>query len=775
MKVICVKSKAIRLFAVLALLAGPFLISSTAPVIAQATGSVSFSQIIVNGNQRIESATIRNFAGIQRGKPVTPGEINAAYQRLVATGLFEEVAVTPRGGQLVIAVREYPTINRINFESNKKIKDEKLADLITSRPRHTYSPVQAEADAAIIVEAYRQAGRHTAEVKPKIIRRSDNRVDLVFEIFEGKTVEIQRLSFVGNRSFSDRRLRLVLSTKQAGILRGLIRSDTFIADRIEFDKQVLRDFYLSRGYVDFEILSVATEVARQRNGFFVTFKVREGQSYKFGQISTSSALSEIDPDEFQSIVRIKPGTTYGPNAVETVVSRMETLASQKGLNFIRVNPRVTRNDQNLTLDIEFVIERGPRVFVERIDIEGNTTTLDRVVRRQFKTVEGDPFNPREIRQASRRIEALGFFSRSDVSAREGSSPDRVIVDVDVEEQKTGSLSFGLSYSGSGGVGGTLSLSESNFLGRGQFVKVELGGGENSANYDLTFAEPAFLDRKVRLELGAFHRSSTQQASFFDTKSTGFAPKLGFPVSRKGVLEVSYRGESKTILNKDPDSSILIVEGTRQTGAIGLSYTYDSRKSGLNPNAGIIFRLNQEIAGVGGTARYSKTSALLGARTSVMNEEVGLSVELEGGFLTDFSGASSISDRFFMGENVMRGYQASGIGPRDMGAPNEDALGGNMFAVARLEANFPIGLPEEYGIDGGVFLDVGSLWGLDDLDGGEAGGEPVLTAGMQLRAVVGVSLFWKTAIGPLRFNLSRVLAGPAYDKPESFSMTIGSSF
>jgi len=465
--------------------------------------------------------------------------------------------------------------------------------------------------------------------------------------------------------------------------------------------------------------------------------------------------------------------------LDSTIARMEAVATKAGLNFIRINPRVTRNDDTRTLDIEFVIERGPRIFVERIDIEGNVTTLDRVIRRQFDTVEGDAFNPRKIREASSRISALGFFAKADVTTREGSSGDRIIVDVNVEEKNTGSLSFGVTYGASSGVGGTVSLSESNFLGRGQFVKIELGGGSDNLNTELTFTEPSFLDRDLRFSINAFRSSTTQQNAFYDTRNTGFSTNLGFPISENGRLDVKYRYASNQILNVDVASSALIVAGTRNLSSIGLTYVFDNRTSGLSRNSGIIFRVSQEIAGLGGAVGYTKTSALIGGRTTRFNDALVLNLELEGGFLSDFSGTSSLGDRFFLGDAIMRGYQSKGMGPRDTTVgTNQDALGGNMFAVARLEANFPIGLPEEYGVSGGVFMDVGSLWGLDDLDGGLIAGDGldlVTTSGFNLRAVIGVSLFWKTAIGPLRFNFSRVVRGPSYDEAESISMTIGTSF
>lgn len=746
---------------------------------AEAQTAMRFSSIQVVGNQRIEAATVRNFANIPTGKAVTPGQVNSAYQRLINTQLFEEVDVTPRGGTLIITVREFPTISRINFERNRKLKDEKLAELIGSRTRHAYNPAQAEADAAIIVEAYRQAGRQTAEVTPKIIRRSDNRVDLVFEIFEGKVVEVERISFVGNRQFSDRRLRAVLESKQAGLFRALIKSDTFIADRVEFDKQVLRDFYVSRGFIDFEVLSTSAESVRERNGFFLTFKLREGQQYSFGEITTTSDLAEIDPDEFAAVIRVKPGVTYAPNLLEATIERMETLATRKGLNFIRVTPRVNRNDRARTLDIEFVIEKGERLFVERIDIEGNETTLDRVVRRQFDTVEGDPFNPRKIREASDRINALGFFSRADVQTREGTSADQVIVDVNVEEQNTGSLSFGVTYSSSANVGGTLSLSESNFLGRGQFVRAELGGGTTNSNTTLTFAEPQFLDRNLRFEISLFRDTTSQQNVFYDTIVSGLTPSLSFPVSEFGRAKLTYRINSDTLNNVTGTPSTLVTAdvGTRSTSALALEYTFDNRSGGLNPRAGVILRVSQEIAGFGGDAQFSKTTAMIGGRTTIFGDVVSLSAELEGGFLTDFGGTGShISDRFFLGPAIMRGYQFRGMGPRDLSVANQDALGGTTYAVARLEANFPLGLPEEYGIKGGLFMDIGSLWGLD-----RASAVPISeTVGlasttMQMRVVAGFSIFWETPVGPLRFNFMSNLRGPSYDQSENFSLAIGTSF
>lgn len=736
-----------------------------------------FSRIVVDGNQRIERSTILTYAAIAPNTDVTPAQLNDAYQRLQGSGLFEDVAVTPRGNRLVITVREFPTINQISIEGNKRIKDEDLLPVIGSESRRVYVPAQAEADAAAIADSYRQAGRYAAEVTPKIIRRAENRVDLVFEVQEGKTVEIQRLSFVGNRHFSDRRLRAALKTKQAGLFRQLIRSDSYAADRLEVDKSILRDFYLSRGFVDAQVLSATAEVIRDRSGFFVTFNLREGQQFDFGEISAISDLEDVDAADFEDVIRIRSDRNYSPNIVDDAIARMEELATQKGLNFIRVEPRVTRHDDTRKLDVSFELVRGPRIFVERIDIEGNTTTLDRVIRRQFTPVEGDPFNPRQIREAAERIRALGFFDNPDVTTREGSAPDQLIVDVNVEEKPTGTLSFGATYSASSGIGGSISLSENNFLGRGQAVKAQFGFGLSDQNYELSLQEPAFLNRNLSLGLSAYYETSTGYLEFFNTRRYGFRPSLSFPVSRNGRVETRMRLSSDTILGVDTANSSPIVTGdagTVFTSSIGATYTYDTRSTGFDPSSGVLLRLGADLAGPPGQARYIKTEATVGGRKAIFDEEVVLSAQFQGGALVALNGGSTrITDRFFMNEGQMRGFQRNGIGPRDTGATNNDPLGGNMYAVARFEAKFPVGLPSEYGISGGLFYDVGSVWGLNNTTG--TGGAGSVDASMHLRTVVGVSIFWDSILGPLRFNFSKPLSVQTYDETQTFDLTISSTF
>lgn len=781
------------------LAAALFLSTATvsAAILTPATAQeYSFSQVSVEGNVLVDVATILGFAGIKRGAVLNTAQVNDAYQGIVRSGLFETVEVIPDGNRLVIKVKEYPIVNIINFEGNKRLKDEELSKAISSQERRVYSPSRAEADAATIAEIYRVRGRMAASVTPRMIRRSDTRVDLVFEIAEGKVTEIERLSFIGNRAYSDRRLRQVLDTKQAGLLRALIQRDTFVAERLELDKQLLRDFYLARGYVDFQVTDASAEVSRERDAVFVSFTVQEGRSFKIGKISTVSEIDGVNAAEFEAVQRIRSGVTYSPSVVENNIARMENLALRKGLNFVRVDPRVTRNDRTGTLDIEFALVRGDRVFVERIDIEGNTTTLDQVIRRQFRSAEGDPFNPREIRQSAERIRALGYIGDAQVETRPGSAGDQVVVDVNIKEEPSGSLSLGASYGVASGVGVNIGFSETNFLGRGQALSVNVSSGVDSTSSGFKFTEPAFLGRDLSLSFGAFYNITSQENAVYDTQTVGLTTSLGFPVGELSRLEVRYGLSKNTLKNYEgivdpayvapdplPDPAPVpprifnpllqadAARGGEVTSAIGYTYSYDSRIGGLSPDRGFLLRFSQDYAGLGGDAKYISTNVLALAERKIMNEDVTLRAIFEGGAIASFGGYNTrVTDRFF-GNGKIRGFEPNGIGPRDTlatgGVGTDDALGGNFYAVARFEADFPLGFPEEYGLSGGVFADVGSVWGLDNAGAIDDKAHP--------RAAVGVSLLWDAPIGPLRFNFSKALKKEDYDKEQSFDLTISTKF
>lgn len=727
-----------------------------------------FTSVTIEGNQRVEPGTILTYAGIARGQTVSAGQLNEAYQRILDSGLFETVEIEPRGSRLVIKVREYPTINKIAFEGNRKIKDEDLAGMVESKSRQVFSPSTAERDAANISQAYVQNGRVAARVTPKIIRRSENRVDLVFEIFEGKGIEIQRVSFVGNKVYSDRRLRRVVGSKQAGLLRAIVNRDTFVEDRLQFDEQVLTDFYQSRGYVDFRVTGTNAELARERDAYFVTFNIQEGQQFRFGRITTTSEIPEANSADFQNVLRIKPGVVYSPTLVENSIARMERLAIKKGIDFLRVEPRITRNDRQLTLDVEFQLVRGPRVFVERIDIEGNTTTLDRVIRRQFETVEGDPFNPRQIRETAERIRALGYFSDADVNAREGSRPDQVVVDVDVEETTTGSLTFGGSYSTDAGLGISVGFKERNFLGRGQTLAANLSLSGNTSNYAINFIEPAFLGRDVAFAFSSSYVETDSDNSLYDTTYANFRPGITFPLAERSRLTLYYSAtysDQGNYVGASPTLAAEAAVGGQFSSAVGYRYVFDSRDNGLNPNAGVLVDTGLEFGGLGGDQDYIKSTLRVAGETRVLNEEVTLRAIFEAGGI-DFKGNTRgrAVDRFT--QKVIRGFEPNGMGPVQAG----EHLGGNLFAAAKFEAEFPLGLPAEFGITGGAFYDVGSIWNVDTVV------PPVAqSVNFKPRHVIGLSLFWESPFGPIRMDFSKALQKEPGDIERQFDFSVRTDF
>ena len=752
--------------------------------LASEAQSYRFTNVEVEGNQRIQSSTIVAYTGLERGQTIDGGELNDAYRAVFDSGLFESVELVPRGNTLVIKVVEFPTISRINFEGNRRLKDDALAEVIQSAPRRVFSAAQAEQDAANIAEVYRAQGRLASTVTPRIIRRSDNRVDLVFEIAEGDTIEVERISFVGNKAFSDRRLRRVLETKQANILRTFINKDTLIDDRLQFDRQVLRDFYLSRGYVDFRINGVNAEVTQERDAVFLVMDVTEGQKFEVGEVTVSSEISDADPDEFRDALRLKPGVVYSPLAIENAITTLEQLAVRKGIDFVRVEPRVTRDDRNLRLNVEFALVRGPRIFVERIDIEGNTTTLDRVIRQRFNLVEGDPLNAREIRNSADRIRALGFFSQAEVDTREGSTPSQVVVDVDVEEQPTGSLSLGGSYSVNSGIGVAIGISEQNFLGRGQSLSLNISTTQDSEEYTLGFAEPRLLGRNLRFDLGLGLAETDSNFAEYDTNTVYFRPALTFDTSDVTRLQLRYGWTDEEMEDRGTDSSgnsrvgpviaSEIAQGSQVSSVVGLTYTYDSRRTGLNPVAGFVAQADFDYGGLGGDNEFLRAKSKITAQRLVFNEEVTLRATFETGALHWLGDEPSRAvDRFLLSPSVIRGFEPGGIGPRDQANGFDDALGGNIYAVARFDAEFPLGLPEEVGLRGGLFYDVGNLWNLADSNAGASNN--VVGRDGSFRHVIGFSLLWTTGIGPLRFNFSRALVKEDFDKEQPFDLTLQARF
>ena len=770
--------------------------------------SYTYSRVQVDGIVRIDVDSVLRFAELPASGTVSAAKLSAGYRGLAESGQFEDIAIEVRDRTLFIAVTEYPTINEIAIEGNERLKDDVLTPLIKSESRRVYNPALAEEDASAIADAYRVAGRYAATVTPKIIRRTENRVDLVFEVIEGRVIETERIGFIGNEIYSSHRLRRVLSSKQAGILRTFVRSDTFLAERIELDKELLEEFYLERGYLDFRILSVTSELTTERDAFFVVFTIHEGQQYRFGNVTVETDVSGLDIEAYAAQSKIRGGDIYSPKAIVADSQRMEFLAAQEGRAFVRAVPSIDRDDFELRADITFSLELGERAFLERIDIEGNSTTLDRVVRREFEIAEGDPYNQRKVDEAVTRIRRLGHFSTVEATTLPGSSPDRVVVVVSVEERLTGSLSFGATYSKDDGVSGTISLSESNLLGRGQFLSFGISTG-NDSSYDLTFMEPHFLDRDVEFRLETSYVRTNTDNEQYSTTQWSFQPSVRFFISDTSRLQLGVGLSSYELSGVTSSSKILVDDFLRGKGDnVSARYLldYDSRRAAFNPEIGIAFEGGQKFTyGTNDNSVAIRSTALLGGYTTLFSEDVRVSAELEMGILNSSGGPSRLRDRFHMSNRIMRGFAANGIGPRDFELQDSVSgdtilndfgtkeyhvpLGGNYFAVTRLESRFPLGASQDVGISGGVFLDAGSIWGLDDTRCGNYNAaflhdQPTTETrkalctvddSMHLRSAVGFSLFWTSFLGPFRFNFAHDLKSQPYDTPQAFNIELASTF
>ena len=762
--------------------------------------SYSYDQIDVVGNQRIDRDSIIRISELPESGTVSSSDLNEAFKNLSDRELFQNISIVPKNRLLEITVEEYPLINEISIEGNKRIKDDVIEPFITSKSRQVYLPSRALLDAETISRLYFTRGRFAATVTPKIIRRRDNRVDLIFEIAEGKVVEVERLSFIGNQAFSDEKLRKELETRQAGALRAFIQKDTFVANRLELDKTLLRDFYLDNGYVDFEIESATVELSRERDAFFINFKINEGQQYTFGELLASSELEGVDTEEFLGTIKIETGDIFSPNSLVSARERMEFLASEKEMTFARVVPRTRVNSDNNTVDVDFIIEIGPRVIIERIEIEGNVTTKDYVIRREFTTVEGDPLNAQEINRSAERVRALGFFSSVEVS-EEKISPTQSVIRLQVEEQDTGTLTFGLSYSQAAGLGGSIGLTENNLLGRGQRLSFSVDTTSDGTDYFVNFGEPKLFGQDMNFNFTIGTRNQSRNDGIVGVREFVLSSGINFPISETSRLgfNVGFStydydpypcGGQSYILNRDVGRGTPIIPcdenfvGEYENAPVpyerqirvGYNYSYNNIPLGFSTRRGIAGTFNQTLTFGSGSHNVLRTIGTLRGQTTAFDNNVTLTATLEGGMISPLGGRDSrLFDRFQMNSTLFRGFAPYGVGPRTARGNVKRALGGNYYTALRLESRFPLGFDEELGISGGTFFDVGSIWGLDDTNDGPDGTEDIVDDSFKLRSTVGVSFFIRTFLGPLRFNFSRPVKQQPGDITQNFEVTLQSNY
>jgi len=725
------------------------------------------NEIRIEGTQRIEPETVRSYMRINPGDPFDPVSLDKSLKNIFSTGLFADVTLRREGDALIVSVVENPIINRIAFEGNDRLDSKTLEAEVTLRPRVVFTRTKAQSDAQRLLEIYRRSGRYAATVEPKVIQLPQNRVDLVFEIKEGPLTKINAINFIGNRVFSDSSLRDEITTSEAAFWRFLSTTDTYDPDRLSFDRELLRRFYLSEGYADFRVNSVVSELTPDREGFVVTFTIEEGERYKFSKIDVTTTLRDLNPEELRQHILTEEGDWYDAKAVEDTVSNLTDAVGNLGYAFVDIRPRTVREQEARTIGIVYEINEGPKVFVERIDIQGNVRTLDRVIRREFRLVEGDAFNSAKLRRSRQRIRDLGFFRKVEVDNKPGSAADKTVVTVDVEEQSTGDLTFGAGFSTESGPLGTIGLRERNLLGRGQDLRLNFTISGVDSQLDLSFTEPYFLDRNLAAGFDVFRTKTNKRRRAFDLERIGGSLRTGFNYNEHLRQVLRYTLEQSTISDVDTGASLLIKEeeGTFLVSGVGQELSYDTLDSRFDPRSGMVLRLRNEVTGAGGDVRFLKSS-LGGAYYYSIFENWTASVDAEVGNIIGLGQDTRISDRHFVGGSKCRGFQFAGVGPRD--APTGDALGGKQFYTGSLELGFPLGLPEEYDIRGRVFTDVCSAWGLDRSD-------PNVLDESSPRLSVGAGLSWQSPFGPIIIDLGFAVIKEDFDETELLSFSFGTQF
>ncbi|MEE8351113.1 MAG: outer membrane protein assembly factor BamA, partial [Rhodospirillales bacterium] len=636
------------------------------------------------------------------------------------------------------------------------------------RPRVIYTRTKVQNDVKRILGIYRGSGYFAATVEPKVIQLEQNRIDLVFEVNEGEPTAINSIRFVGNKKFSDGRLRSVIQTRETTWWRFLSSDDTFDPDRLTFDRELLRRFYLSDGFADFRVTSAVAELTPDRKDFFLTFTVDEGARYKFGKIDIEARLRNLKAEDVSDALEIEEDDWYDVGEVNKAIIALTDRVSELGYAFLDVRPRINRNREKQTIDIAFEINEGPRVFVERIVIAGNVRTQDKVIRREFRLVEGDAFNSSKLRRSRQRIQNLGFFESVNVERLPGSAPDKTIVKVAVEEKSTGQLSLGAGFSSTNGILGDIGIRESNFLGKGQIIDLRLTIASLKSEVDFSFTEPYFLGRDVRVGFDLFRISQDlQDVSSFDTKTTGASFRGGYSITENLRQDWKYGLKVSKITDVGNETSTLIQDlaGTETTSDVSHSLSYDRRDNPMDPTDGYFIVMKNSLAGLGGDVRHFKNSASAGKYFPIADRWV-LSLIGEAGYIVGIGKDVHLLERFHVGGNNLRGFETRGIGPRD--SLTEDALGGEWMYAATLQLDFPLGLPEEFDVSGRLFTDIGSLGKLSP-------SASFVDDTGSLRIGVGSGVSWGSPFGPVGVDLGIPVLKEDFDITELFRLNFGTRF
>lgn len=800
--------------------------------VAQDAAPTLIKTIQVQGNQRVEANTVASYLLFAPGDPYSETRLDTSIKTLYATGLFADVSIDPRDGNVLVSVIENPIINRVILEGNKSLKSDKITDEISAEPRAIFTRSSVQEDVTRIIELYRQSGRFAATVAPKVVQQPQNRVDLIFEITEGPVTGVKRINIIGNAEFPDRRLRKEMATTESSWYKFFSSNDNYDPGRLQYDQEQLRTFYTNRGFADFRVVSAVAELTPDQEDFYITFTVDEGDEYRWGEISVETELDTLNKDFLENLVPFQKGEIYNASRVEDAIDSLNFAAGIGGYAFVDIQPQIDRNRDTKTVDMVFNVIEGQRTYIERIDIVGNTTTLDSVIRREMELVEGDAFNRVLLERSRSRVRSLRFFEDVEITERQGSAPDRAIVEVEVTEQPTGELSFSAGFSSADAFLVDLSITQRNLRGRGQLLRFVIRASSNRREVDLRFTEPRFLGRNLAASFNLFDVTIdlVDEAQFRQSR-TGGQVSFAFPLTeytrfngrytlRQEDIEFPQQDQCPAILNgqglgENATSgnrnllSLCEQLGGRLSSIFGYSFTWDRRNDPITPTGGFDVQLSQDLAGIGGDVRYLRTDIRANAYKGLFKDVIA-SASLSGGYIRGWSDDSvAINDRYFKGNFEFRGFDNAGVGPRvlQFETQNEgeeviefrrNALGGNAFALANAEVSFPLGIAS---LLGSLFVEAGTVGLLDESDqynvitGFAADGPSDLFTvgssceginvagvfcertedGLDPRVTAGMSIFWESPFGPIRFDFTQPLVKQPYDDRQSFQFTTRTRF
>ena len=769
-----------RLSLVLALVAGILgALCVPSRAVAQAAGGLPAAggivrEVRIEGAQRIEPATVQSYMVIQPGDRFDTESMDRTIKTLYATGLFADVWLRREGDTLIVSVRENPIVNRVAFEGNRAVGDTVLRGEIQLRPRAVFTRAQALADRQRLLDVYARRGRYAASIEPKVIELEQNRVDVVFEIVEGPSTLIRRISFIGNKAFSDSELKDAIASRESAWYRILSTADQYDPERLGFDRELLRRFYLKNGYVDVEITGAVAELSPDRTSFFLTFTINEGERYRIGKVEIDSRLRNLDPDSLRGAITFKSGDWYGADAIEETVNALELAVQNAGYAFVEIRPRLQRNRDTRTVDVTFEVAEGPRVFVERIDIVGNARTMDKVIRREFRIAEGDAFNAARVRRSRQRLIDLNFFSKVEVNTTEGSAPDRAVITAEVEEKATGELTLGGGYGTDVGFLATVGLRERNLAGTGVEARADVTLSQLRSQLDISVTDPYFLDRNLVAGIDLFYiERNNQDIAGFDERRSGGSLRIGYAINEHLRQVWSYSYIDRTITNVKPFASIYIKDqrGRTVNSMVSQVLTYDRRDSRIDPTDGYVVRFAADVSGLGGDVGffrpriegvyYQPLAFITGSRQWI------LSLRGSVGVLYQYGRVERIIDNFFLGGENLRGFAIGGVGPRDL--KSGDALGGRRFWTQSTELRYPLPfVSDDLGIHGRAFVDVGNL------EESGISGPGVVNSGPP-RVGAGIGITWRSPFGVVNVDVTPFVVKESYDKTQVFRFGFGTRF